>query len=536
MSFATNSSQQVSLFDVTSNLTDREKKMLNKSWARYFAENIFPAIDEQPFQVLYSNRPSRHNTPVNVMIGALILKELFNLTDEEMVETLPFDIRFQYALHTTSFNEQPLNDRSLGRFRARCNVYEESTGIDLIYHCITSLSAEVAQMMHLNSSMRRMDSLMVASNIKKMSRLELFYTCVANLCKLMAKREDSNLPKSLQHYLEDGDHNTVLYHNRSEDTASKTDQVLADATILKNACNDEYDQTSEYQLLIRVMSEQTTIDHNGSLVLKKASSDMNASILQNPADSDATYRKKAGKEYQGYIANVVELADDKASIVVDYQFEQNTYSDSQFLKDYINRQPEENESATLVTDGGYCGNDNAKMANGKNIRLVTTDLKGKAVSDIWADFKFSEDGTELIKCAGGYSPKSSVYDKNTEKCKASFPIQVCQNCPCFEQCKPILHKRVATVNVAQRTAYHAEQQRFIGTDEYKELSHYRNGVETVPAALRKRHHIDKMPVKGKIKCGLYFGFKVAAINVRKLVKYMSSLDTCTPKPQISCMI
>ncbi|CUX44623.1 hypothetical protein [Clostridium sp. C105KSO13] len=198
MSFAKNSSQQVSLFDATSNLTNREKKMLDKSWAKYFAENIFPAIDEQP-----------------------------------------------------------LNDRTLGHFRARCNVYKESTGIDLIYHCVTSLSAEVAKMMHLNSSMRRMDSLMVASNIKKMSRLELLYTCVANLCKLMAKRENSNLPKSLQHYLEDGDHNTVLYHNRSEDTASKTDQVLADATILKNACNDPYDQTSEYQLLIRVMGEQT---------------------------------------------------------------------------------------------------------------------------------------------------------------------------------------------------------------------------------------------------------------------------------------
>ena len=89
------------------------------------------------FLLLYSDRPSRHNTPVNVIIGALILKEIFGLTDEEIVETLPFDIRYQYALHTTSFEEQPLNDRTLGRrFRARCNSYEEMTGIDLIHDCI----------------------------------------------------------------------------------------------------------------------------------------------------------------------------------------------------------------------------------------------------------------------------------------------------------------------------------------------------------------------------------------------------------------
>lgn len=108
MSFTTNQSQQISLFDATANLTDRRKRLLEKSWAKYFAENIFPEIDEKPFSVLYSDRPSRHNTPVNVIIGALILKEIFGLTDEEIVETLPFDIRYQYALHITSFEKQPL--------------------------------------------------------------------------------------------------------------------------------------------------------------------------------------------------------------------------------------------------------------------------------------------------------------------------------------------------------------------------------------------------------------------------------------------
>ncbi len=79
MSFSSNSSQQISLFDAASNLTQREVKMLERSWAKYFAENIFPAIDEEPFKILYSDRPSRHNTPVNVIIGALIIKEIFRL-------------------------------------------------------------------------------------------------------------------------------------------------------------------------------------------------------------------------------------------------------------------------------------------------------------------------------------------------------------------------------------------------------------------------------------------------------------------------
>ena len=42
MSFSKNSSQQISLFDAASNLTEREKRMLEKSWAKYFADHIFP--------------------------------------------------------------------------------------------------------------------------------------------------------------------------------------------------------------------------------------------------------------------------------------------------------------------------------------------------------------------------------------------------------------------------------------------------------------------------------------------------------------
>lgn len=529
MSFKKNTSQQISIFDAASNLTSRELKMLDKSWAKYFSESVFPAIDEEPFRVLYSERPCRYNTPINVIIGALIIKEIFGLTDEEMVETLPFDIRYQYALHTTSFEEQPLNDRTFGRFRARCNAYEESTGVDLIHLCISSLSSKMAKLMNLNTGLRRMDSLMIASNIKKMSRLELLYTCVANMCKAMYKKEDKNFPEALKHYLEESDHNERLYHNRSENTDSKITAVLKDASLIKAACDGDYDDSSEYQLLIRVIGEQTTVNRNGELILKDKSSGMNSTILQNPADPDATYRKKAGEENRGYIANVVEQGGTNGSIVIDYQVEQNIYSDSRFLKDYIEKQPKDTPESILVTDGGYCGNENAKFAKRKKIQLVTTDLKGTEVLDLWAAFEFNESGTELKKCAGGSIPKTNVYDRNTQKCKVSFPIETCMKCPHCKECNPVMHKRVATIKLAQRTAYHARQQRFLKTDEFKVLAKYRNGVETVPATLRKKHNIDKMPVRGLIKCRFYFGIKIAAMNVRKLVKYMTNLGLCAPK-------
>ena len=92
MAFAANSTQQLSLNDSTFGLTERERSFLEKSWAKVFSEKIFPYISEEDFSVLYSNKASRPNTPVNVIIGALILKEALGVTDDEMVEGLMFDM------------------------------------------------------------------------------------------------------------------------------------------------------------------------------------------------------------------------------------------------------------------------------------------------------------------------------------------------------------------------------------------------------------------------------------------------------------
>ena len=52
MAFVKNDNQQFTLVDSTFNLTEREKRMLEKSWEKIFADKVFPAIDENIFSVL----------------------------------------------------------------------------------------------------------------------------------------------------------------------------------------------------------------------------------------------------------------------------------------------------------------------------------------------------------------------------------------------------------------------------------------------------------------------------------------------------
>ncbi len=96
MSFKTNDCHQLSLDDSFITLTERERKALEKSWAKIFADEVFPAIDEERVSVLYSDKASRLNAPVNVINGALIIKELFDYSDDEIVENLMLDLHLHH--------------------------------------------------------------------------------------------------------------------------------------------------------------------------------------------------------------------------------------------------------------------------------------------------------------------------------------------------------------------------------------------------------------------------------------------------------
>jgi hypothetical protein len=533
MSFVPNrlEEQQLSLFDPLTTMTEREKKFLDRSWAKYFAEFIFPKIDEIPYAVLYSDKDSRPNTPVNVQIGALLIKELTNLSDDELLESLMFDIRFQYALHTTSFAEQPLSDRTLSRFRARCAAYETEHGVDLLHETITSLSSEMAELMKIDSSLKRMDSLMVASNIKRMGRLELLYTCVANLAKEMAKTRE--IPEHLRHYTEADDRNRVIYHNHSEETSIKIDIVLKDAATLKELCGSDYDDSSSYQLLLRVLKEQAIQKEYGTYRLRtKEDGGMDASILQNPADPDATYREKAGKQHRGYVANVIEASSKNGSIIEDYQYEQNTHSDSQFLKETLDSMEKQAETVTIVTDGAYSGTQNEELAAEKNVHLVTTNLTGREAEDILADFEFSEDGRKVLKCPSGHEPKSCSYNQETGQCTISFQKSQCKDCPYKEQCHPKMFKRVSRKTVSSKSNQRARQQRERSSEEFKKYSRFRNGVETIPSILRRKYGIDKIPVRGLIRSRFFFGCKIGALNIKKFCRYMQGQDKSPKKWQL----
>lgn len=532
MSFVINPVQQMTIDDSTFHLTDRERKALDKSWAKPFAEDIFPMIDEEPFRVLYCADNGSPNTPVNIIIGACIIKELLDLSDDEIVEGLMLDVRLQYALHTTSFEEQPLSDKSLTRFRNRCYDYYNRTGIDLIHNCIVSLAGEIAKVMKITGRTRRMDSMMIDANIKKLSRLELIYTCIANLVKRLSKEGSLEIPEGLKHYAEPNDFNQVFYYAKSSSHAGKCLTLLADADTLLELCGEGYAGWEEYVLFKRCLAEQTVVDGGSRRLATREDGTMNSSMLQNPSDPEATFRSKAGEEHRGYVANFEESVGENGSVVTDYRFEQNTYSDGRFLHDSLERMEKQEETVVIATDGAYPTPENQKLAEGKNVQIVSTNMTGRKANDICADFVMNKEKTAIIQCPAGIEPISCSGPYHNGQMRAAFPAACCNSCPNKDKCPAKIGKRVSAVTITASSISRAQNQRHTQGEEGKNFAKFRNGVETIPSILRRNYHIDNLP-RGKTHGSLFFGFKIGALNFKKLFTYRTGSGRYAPNPVIA---
>lgn len=534
MAFRPNQYQQISLEDEFNRLSPRTKKIVEQSWAKDFADIVFPAINEERFSVLYSdNKASRSNTPVNFIVGALMIKAMMGQSDDDMLEAICCDIRYKYALHTTSYEEQPISDRTFSRFRERLYNYEVKTGRKLFDEEMKALSEVYADFMNLHSNIKRMDSMMIAASAKTMSRLEILYTVNANAVKLMHELgADEQIPAGLEHYLSEEDRNDVIYYCKEDEVHTRLERVVAEAELLRQAMDsDQWLEFSQYQLLLRVLNEQTDMDDEGNRTAKPKKN-ITPSSLQNPSDPDATFRMKAGKAHKGYVGNFVEtIGKGGQSLITDFSIQPNTYSDSDFCKEQLGKHSADDARETLIADGAYGGTENQKLAEEHNVNLVTTALIGIDPDPVFAGFEFNKDETGVLKCPVGYKPKSCTFYAKSGMFRVLMNKECCKHCPNREKCRAKEQQNNFAVMVSVKMVQRARYLEKLSTEEYMKLSRKRNAVEGIPSVMRRRYRVDHSPFRGIIRTGWTYALSVGAYNIVKLLRYREKTrGMCAPIP------
>ena len=87
------SPKQRDIFDPWSFLTPKRRKMLDAGWPGLFRDHILPSIPVDEVARHFDEAFGRPTKELYAMIGALILQQTLNLTDEETVRQFSVVIR-----------------------------------------------------------------------------------------------------------------------------------------------------------------------------------------------------------------------------------------------------------------------------------------------------------------------------------------------------------------------------------------------------------------------------------------------------------
>jgi len=527
--FCKNSVHQTTFLDTVAQMPKYLQDILKKNWAQAFRDYIFPQINEERFSAIYSSdHASRPNTPINIIIALLMIKEIFQQTDEELIGSLHFDIRYQYALYTTNYEKQPVSINTLTNFRNRVIEYEQSSGIDLIKIEIEALADITAKFLRIDNKKVRVDSLMVSSSCKKLSRLELVYSVNYRLIKDLNEYDKSLIPQDCLVYLDKGNKNETIYRTQDLEATSKLVTLLKHSQMLYKACSEAdtiMTSSENYKLLVRLIQDQTTVDENDKLS-PKAGKQISSTSLQNPTDPDATYRQKYGGN-TGYVANIVETFNEDTSIITNYDLKPNIYSDSKFSDDVITAISEKkkaDETIQVITDGAYYEQNKAEEALKQNIELIPGELVGRKPSTDkmgYEKFAVDKDKNVIISCPNGAKPEESYY--SAKSYTAKFDKEACEKCPVKDKCPIKTQKKFNSISVSEKRRNTDLQREKMSLEEYILITNQRAGVEGIPSVLRRRYKIDNMPIRGLLRSKLWVGFKIAAYNFKKLLAKLSKI-------------
>lgn len=521
---------QIPLIDPLDQLPKYLRRLLEKGWTKDFREQIFPYINEHRFAVLYSKNPaSRPNSPVNVIIGLLILKEVMQLTDEELIGSLYFDARYQYALNTMHLPIQPVSINTFTNFRERLAKYLSETGIDLIKQEVEELAQRIAGYLKIDQQLLRMDSLMISSSCQKLSRIQLVYSVNHCMVKTLNKLQPEMVPENCKGYLEKGHKNETIYRTRDQEAESKLATLFKQTEALYQAAiaaGEKVTASKAFKILSRFIQEQTIANGGGGFV-PKPGKEISPESLQNPTDPDATYRWKYGPNI-GYVANIVNAYDGKNQIITHYDLEPNIYSDQKFAEEIIEVLPQDKstkntaEPKNLITDGAYYSDELAQTAKEHRINLIPGELTGAKPNSeklSYDQFKVDEQTHQVKECPGGQKPDEAYYDIKGKCYTVKMSKEKCAVCPFQEQC-PIKPQKKMNVAYFSEKRYRTDQLRSrMETAEYRKLTNSRAGVEGIPSVLRRRYRVDEMPIRGLVRAKIWFGFKIMAINFKSLVKW-----------------
>jgi hypothetical protein len=494
------------------------KKRYEKSWARGFYEDVFCNIDEKIFEVLYSEKSSRPNTPVNIYVSLEILKELFGLSDEELLDRFHFDNLFIFAMGLNRIGEKTISERAFYYMRHRVVDYEDRTGINLFENIFTNLKDDYIKKFGISQKFKRIDSTLIGSNIRRLNRLKLFLEVLNCFLKGLDEVCLSKVSDVIKEYKEINVENYV-FSLSSDESKAKLKEVAEYLYRIKVLFEKDRIKASEsYMILDRLVNEQINILDAGKKIELKEPKDLSSDSLQSPYDPEATYRNKGNQARQGYSVSAAETCDpdNDFQIITDIIVEGNNIDDGKILEDNFETILGD-ETVEIIADGAYSNRNVQEKLSESKKNITTTAIRGrKPDSDKVSSVDFEIEDNRVIKCPFGMEPFEQGF--TNDKIVAKFSHDSCDGCSL--NCIIRKNKRKPHVLEIRKNRLLADKQRLkFNNSEYLRKCKLRPAVEGTMFQIKLHLRNGKSKYRGKIKIKCSSILRTIAINYKRVHVY-----------------
>ena len=567
--FRTKDSQR-NLFESRNLVPPSKQRRLQASWAETFRAHALPLIDEEQFAPLYCDDNGRPNQPVATVLGVLLLKEMFALTDAEALEQLEFSLLWQHALELTP-DEAHLAQKTLHNFRARLLAHDRGR------QAFEATTDGILQALGTKVTRQRLDSTHVISNIAVLSRLGLLCETLRHFLKTLAAEHPrlyGRVSKRLrERYLKE-DGSATAYQDAPSGTGKRRLPVCArDLYRLHQLCAGTAAEGLEsYALLQRLLAEQCEViadkqhpstedddaGEGGVPVALKAPEHVGSDSLQSPYDAEATYNGRKGKGYEVQIAETcVEADDDKAdddktdddktdddktdndktdtvNMITHVAVTDACASDEHATMPVLEALDERGQRPDeLVADTAFGSGDNAINAERLGTELVSpvkgpqVDVEERPDTVTKADFLVEARLRDPAICPAGHLAREQTSCEKKHQVALTFEREACETCALFPLC-PVRRNQDGdgyAVTVDLKAANLERRRRALASGAFRERYRIRAGIEATVSELKRRHGLGALRVRGRWRVELAVYLKALACNIKRMVRAL------TPKPE-----
>lgn len=477
-------------------------------------------------------------------LGAMILQQQNDFTDEETVDQLAFNIKWHYALDVTGDSDEVTymclkTLRNIRRLVIKSGLDEE------LFRLTTDV---LAKAFSVDTSNQRLDSVHIRSNMRHLGRICIFsksiHRFLVNLKRqqeplyFQLEQEQKELvdryftPKALACF-------SMVKPSASEKTLAV---VSRDLYALVQRFHDVPVVLSlhSYKLLCRVLEEQCTMvekrTQEGPVELAlsvKPPKEIRSSSLQNPSDPDATYEAHKG---QGYKAQIMETytelpQDDPARertlnlithVAVDRACDHDVHALLPALESASARDLAPTE---VLADSHYGSDDNVQQASEMGVDIISPVMTGGKRKDQGdgevvttynlSDFQLSQQGT-VNACPGGHAPLKANHTR--KHYTAAFYSPRCLDCPHRPACPVVEGKKHHYLRYNEKAARLALRWQKEKTPEFREKYRWRAGIEATNSEIDRRTGIKELRVRGMAAVRFCVFLKAIGINILRAAR------------------